>query len=199
MARPDDRSCGRWRRYTPAARRRVWAKAVTWFALLVDVLWFASCQYSIRAVIGSRYEVSFADGAIRVLVCPFPRDSTDTILYPFQIGDWPIRFSPPAVSLGCFFKPRLWHRGRSDWEALLPLWIPAALLTGVALLLWRSCRVDLSRCPRCGYDLRNLTIPRCPECGLWYVDRTRWVWRDGVSSPRTRANRSRPQHAPPSS
>ena len=80
--------------------------------------------------------------------------------------------------MGWFFEPRLWYRGRSDWEALLPLWIPAALLTTVALLLWRSCRVDPERCPRCGYDLRNLTVPRCPECGLRYIERHRWVWSD---------------------
>ena len=29
----------------------------------------------------------------------------------------------------------------------------------------RRLRIDPTRCPRCGYDIRGLPEPRCPECG----------------------------------
>lgn len=29
----------------------------------------------------------------------------------------------------------------------------------------RARRLAAVRCPRCGYDIRNLPEPRCPECG----------------------------------
>lgn len=35
-------------------------------------------------------------------------------------------------------------------------------------------------CPRCGYDLRLLTVPRCPECGLPFA------WEQIVASARLR-------------
>jgi hypothetical protein len=35
----------------------------------------------------------------------------------------------------------------------------------------RAWRLAAGRCPRCGYDIRNLPEPRCPECGeTWPAD-----------------------------
>jgi hypothetical protein len=35
----------------------------------------------------------------------------------------------------------------------------------------RARRLAAGRCPRCGYDIRNLPEPRCPECGeTWSAD-----------------------------
>ncbi len=36
-----------------------------------------------------------------------------------------------------------------------------------ALPDWSKLDVELT-CPRCGYNLRLLTLPRCPECGLTF-------------------------------
>ena len=36
---------------------------------------------------------------------------------------------------------------------------------------WATTTLNLA-CPRCGYNLRTLTIARCPECGLCFS------WRD---------------------
>ena len=55
----------------------------------------------------------------------------------------------------------------------------------------RSPRAGLDEdlpCPKCGYNLRGLTVPRCPECGF------RFEWSD---VPRLRTPPGPPVFAPP--
>ncbi len=50
--------------------------------------------------------------------------------------------------------------------AVVPLWPPFLLcIFTIALLLRRSNRSVVGRCPGCGYDLAGNTSGRCPECG----------------------------------
>ena len=45
--------------------------------------------------------------------------------------------------------------------------LPSQTPLNGALPDWSTLDVDLN-CPRCGYNLRLLTVPRCPECGLTF-------------------------------
>lgn len=48
----------------------------------------------------------------------------------------------------------------------LPLWILAAIPTGLAIRSWWGAwRCDPTRCPSCCYDLTGLKAAVCPECG----------------------------------
>ena len=59
------------------------------------------------------------------------------------------------------------------WAIYASVGLPAAFVVFCStargarrLLLWRrNRRIQLGRCPRCGYSLHGLPEPRCPECG----------------------------------
>lgn len=87
-----------------------------------------------------------------------------------------------------WWKPRTWERVWFQyWEPdgigaiqeenrlVFPLWPFIAALAGSCLIHYgrllilrgRTRRwIAAGRCLGCGYDLRNLPIPRCPECGV---------------------------------
>lgn len=46
----------------------------------------------------------------------------------------------------------------------LPLWAPFAVLTLLAIALWRR-EYPAGHCPACGYDLTGNVSGLCPECG----------------------------------
>ena len=168
-----------WRPYVPAARRRRVAKAVTWFAVLTAGLWLASCTLRVDVAAGNTLQIEMGDGAwvVQTLAYSPITGHPNRMQYPYQIGPWPLYVSRVNLSPGMTFAVRYWRNG-PEWGVVFPLWIPAFGSTLAAVWLWRSCRTDPSRCPRCGYDLRKLTVPRCPECGLRYIERHRWVWSD---------------------
>jgi hypothetical protein len=79
------------------------------------------------------------------------------------------------------------------WNVLTRL-LRAPILVGVCVALAFACTVlprvarwmflvrrarRAGRCARCGYELRDLTIPICPECG------TPWARRSGSATPPT--------------
>lgn len=50
----------------------------------------------------------------------------------------------------------------------VPLWIPAVLFGGLAMVLWyrRQKNVGPGHCQECGYDLTGNVSGTCPECGM---------------------------------
>jgi len=55
------------------------------------------------------------------------------------------------------------HRG--EWMIGVPLWIPSAVATGIAIARRRR-RNQIGRCAVCGYDLSgHASGAACPECG----------------------------------
>lgn len=64
-----------------------------------------------------------------------------------------------------------WWGTTGAWILYLPLWIPAASVSAIALLLWRRAwlvrRSDVEySCPTCGYSMAGIKEgAACPECG----------------------------------
>lgn len=64
--------------------------------------------------------------------------------------------------------------GLRDWSLTIPLWMPLAVLVGLAGAGWRghfsarrADRAARGMCPACGYDRSGLAADAvCPECGV---------------------------------
>ena len=57
------------------------------------------------------------------------------------------------------------------WRLVIPLWLPFSLSCVLLMCLLMPSyrarrRLGGGQCPRCGYSLIKLTVPRCPECGV---------------------------------
>ncbi|HUN80812.1 MAG TPA: hypothetical protein VMV81_04805, partial [Phycisphaerae bacterium] len=61
-----------------------------------------------------------------------------------------------------------YQRFNGDFKGVMdfyiPLLVPALLLAGATLRVWRGGR-QKGHCRKCGYNLYGVTGPRCPECG----------------------------------
>jgi hypothetical protein len=66
-----------------------------------------------------------------------------------------------------FWLPFVGGAAEGEWVAIIPLWIPLALLGTPTLLFWwlDRRRIPAGHCRKCGYNLTGNVSGRCPECG----------------------------------
>jgi hypothetical protein len=59
-----------------------------------------------------------------------------------------------------------WAQTPRVLKVIVPVWIPAAMSLGVAVVAWRLKEMARGKCPSCDYDRTGLGPgAMCPECG----------------------------------
>jgi hypothetical protein len=132
-------------------RRRFWFRWLfTAATALLLLLYYLSVPFYSGSSLGPHGSWRFEHGRIKLQYSP------STFHESFYIAN---------NSEGLRFAPQLRASALNDWFINLPLWVPFALTTTAAVLLWRS-RYPRGHCHRCGYDRKGLPgATPCPECG----------------------------------
>lgn len=149
------------------------SKWTSTFALALSLAaWWFAANYSLcmpnKIPQSEDIQIQICDGVIYVcFYIPLEGSLPDTAgCYPYKVeADWGWflpRFERTSMSPKISQFDPDWH-----YEALLPMWLPTALLALTAALFWKRSfrRIRPGHCRECGYDLTGNTSGVCSECG----------------------------------